>query len=45
LETTDLTIRAIPVSGANSNLFGYSKKTERLPGHNYYKNKKMIDKN
>ena len=40
LAKTDLTICAIPVSEANRNLFGYSKRTERLPGHNYYKNKK-----
>ena len=40
LAKTDLTICAIPVSEANRNLFGYSKRTEKLPGHNYYKNKK-----
>jgi len=39
LEKTNLTIRAIPVSEANRNLFGYSKKTERLPGHQYYSKK------
>jgi len=37
LHKTDLTIEAIPVSKDNRNLFGFSHKTERLPGHNFYK--------
>jgi hypothetical protein len=36
LEDTDLNIQPIPVSEAESNLFGLSKKTERLPGHQHY---------
>ncbi len=36
LEETDLSIAAIPVSNEKRNLFGFSKKTERLPGHNFY---------
>jgi alpha-L-fucosidase 2 len=37
LEETDLHIESIPVSEEDRNLFGYSKKTERLPGHQHYK--------
>jgi alpha-L-fucosidase 2 len=40
LKKTDLVIEAIPVKEADKNLFGFSKKTERLPGHNYYLFKK-----
>jgi len=36
LKNTELTIEPIPVSEANRNLFGMSKKTERLPGHKFY---------
>lgn len=36
LSKTDLKIEAIPVSPENKNLFGLHKKTEKLPGHQYY---------
>ena len=36
LEKTDLKVEPIPVSEADRNLFGLSKKTERLPGHAFY---------
>lgn len=36
LDEADLWIEAIPVSDKDRNLFGFSKKTERLPGHNHY---------
>ncbi|MEN8663025.1 MAG: glycosyl hydrolase family 95 catalytic domain-containing protein [Lentimonas sp.] len=36
LAKTDLTIAPIPVVAADRNLFGLNKKTERLPGHQYY---------
>lgn len=36
LEKADLRIEAIPVSKADSNLFGLSEKTTRLPGHHFY---------
>ncbi|CAA6677726.1 MULTISPECIES: glycosyl hydrolase family 95 catalytic domain-containing protein [unclassified Lentimonas] len=37
LADTDLSIQPLPVSEAERNLFGLSKKTERLPGHaNYF---------
>lgn len=39
LEQTDLNINATPVKEENLNLFGFSKKTERLPGHQFYSNK------
>ena len=37
LKKNDLTIQALPVKKEHQNLFGYSKKTKRLPGHQYYK--------
>lgn len=36
LNKTDLTIREIKVADPDKNLFGFSNKTERLPGHQYY---------
>ncbi len=39
LEQTDLRINAISVKKENRNLFGFSKKTKRLPGHQYYSTK------
>lgn len=36
LKETDLTIQELPKTEADENLFGYSKKTKRLPGHQYY---------
>ncbi|SMP69354.1 hypothetical protein SAMN06265222_11211 [Neorhodopirellula lusitana] len=36
LEDTDLSVSPIPISESDSNLFGLSKKTLRLPGHQYY---------
>ena len=36
IEEADLTIAPVPVSEADCNMFGYSKKTERLPGHAFY---------
>ena len=36
LSKADLTISPIPVPADQQNLFGYSKKTERLPGHGFY---------
>ncbi|MDN3663909.1 glycoside hydrolase family 95-like protein [Algibacter miyuki] len=36
LDKTDLNIKELPKSEAEQNLFGYGKKTKRLPGHDYY---------
>lgn len=36
LSKADLTISPIPVPADQQNLFGFSKKTERLPGHGFY---------
>lgn len=36
LKKTNLSIEELPKSEAEQNLFGYGKKTKRLPGHNYY---------
>ncbi len=36
LDKTNLTIEPNPVPEAERNLFGFSEKTERLPGHAYY---------
>lgn len=36
LNETDLSINELPVDEKNKNLFGYSKKTKRLPSHNFY---------
>ena len=36
LNKTDLTIKELPKTKQEQNLFGYSKKTKRLPGHKYY---------
>ena len=36
LKKTDLSIKELPKSEAEQNLFGYGEKTKRLPGHNYY---------
>ncbi|WP_139959456.1 glycosyl hydrolase family 95 catalytic domain-containing protein [Flavicella sediminum] len=36
LEKTDLSINELPVKDSDTNLFGYSKKTKRLPSHNFY---------
>ena len=36
LSKAELTISPIPVSPNQQNLFGFSKKTERLPGHSFY---------
>jgi len=36
LKKTDLSIKELPKSEAEQNLFGYGKKTKRLPGHDYY---------
>ena len=36
LKQTDLEITPIAISKSQRNLFGYSKKTERLPGHAFY---------
>ncbi|UXX79839.1 hypothetical protein N7E81_01805 [Reichenbachiella carrageenanivorans] len=37
LRDADLTIRAIPLDDHDKNLFGFSEKTARLPGHQFYK--------
>ncbi|MFC1652243.1 glycoside hydrolase family 95-like protein [Planctomycetota bacterium] len=37
LDKADLKIEPIAVSAKDRNLFGYSQKTERLPGHQHYK--------
>lgn len=39
LEEADLKIEPIPVGEVDCNLYGLSKKTERLPGHAFYKKK------
>ncbi len=44
LKSTDLQIEPIPVSESNRNLFGLSKKTERLPGHKFYGGEKVLRK-
>ena len=36
LEKADLKIEPLPVSEADSHLFGLNAKTERLPGHQFY---------
>jgi len=36
LQKTDLTIKENPKTEEEQNLFGYGKKTKRLPGHTYY---------
>ena len=36
LRKTDLTIIELPKTKEEQNLFGYGKKTKRLPGHKYY---------
>ncbi|MDO7172422.1 glycosyl hydrolase family 95 catalytic domain-containing protein [Mariniflexile sp. AS56] len=36
INKTDLSIQELPKSEAEQNLFGYGKKTKRLPGHDYY---------
>jgi hypothetical protein len=36
LEKTDLAIAPVPVREQEQNLFGFSEKTTRLPGHGYY---------
>ena len=36
LKKTDLSIKELPKSEAEQNLFGYGEKTKRLPGHDYY---------
>lgn len=33
---TDFTIEALPIADEDQNLFGYSGKTLRMPGHNFY---------
>ena len=37
LDMADLKIEPIAVEAKDRNLFGYSRKTERLPGHQHYK--------
>lgn len=39
MTTEDLTISPLKVAPEQRHLFGFSKKTERLPSHNFYKNK------
>ncbi len=39
LKKADLSIESIPVGESDLNLFGYSDRTERLPGHKFYENK------
>ncbi|WP_405575618.1 glycosyl hydrolase family 95 catalytic domain-containing protein [Winogradskyella sp. Asnod2-B02-A] len=36
INKTDLSIKELPKSEAEQNLFGYGEKTKRLPGHKYY---------
>jgi alpha-L-fucosidase 2 len=36
LTSADLRIAAVPIDSANSNLFGLSEKTRRLPGDRHY---------
>ena len=36
IEETNFEVVPIPVDEAGRNLFGLNKKTERLPGHDYY---------
>ncbi|MEO9571679.1 MAG: glycoside hydrolase family 95-like protein, partial [Polaribacter sp.] len=36
LKKTDLSIKELPKSKEEQNLFGYGSKTKRLPGHKYY---------
>ncbi|MGB2352004.1 MAG: hypothetical protein ACPH9O_10300, partial [Akkermansiaceae bacterium] len=38
LSKDDLRIAPIPVPAEQQNIFGFSKKTERLPGHAFYAN-------
>ncbi|MGB6221998.1 glycosyl hydrolase family 95 catalytic domain-containing protein [Haloferula sp.] len=43
VDPRSLTINQVPVKESDQNLFGYSKKTERLPGHNFYKGREEWD--
>ena len=36
LKKTDLSIKELPKSEGEQNLFGYGEKTKRLPGHKYF---------